>query len=384
MDQAQWAQTEIALLPTEQIALRPSVQQKSLSHMPLETLAASMAREGLREPILVRAAAQGYIIVEGNRRLMACRMLGWREIPARVQPKDVSDMTSAGEIFAALRARPMGYLDRAEATNRLTADFGVPRAAIAQQTGDSAAHVLSLQRIATLDDRTRDILRQEQLPERVAEALTRVVDAESRQRIALRTAKERLDIREVELIGTALGLYASVNKVLDNVLMRLCDGLKAIPNILLAITLMAVLGANMKNVIISLTIVSIPGVARIARSQALLAREQTYAEAMTAVGASRTRILWRHILPNILSPIIVQMTFTFATAIISEASLSFLGAGIPSPYPSWGGMLNEARGYVYMGWWMIVFPAIFTALSVLGFNLFGDGLRDLIDPLSGR
>ena len=92
MDQAQWAQTEIALLPTEQIALRPSVQQKSLSHMPLETLAASMAREGLREPILVRAAAQGYIIVEGNRRLMACRMLGWREIPARVQPKDVSDM----------------------------------------------------------------------------------------------------------------------------------------------------------------------------------------------------------------------------------------------------------------------------------------------------
>lgn len=160
MDQARWAQTEIALLPTEQIALRPSVQQKSLSHMPLETLAASMAREGLREPILVRAAAQGYMIVEGNRRLMACRMLGWREIPARVQPKDVSDMTSAGEIFAALRARPMGYLDRAEAANRLTADFGVPRAAIAQQTGDSAAHVLSLQRIATLDDRTRDILRQ--------------------------------------------------------------------------------------------------------------------------------------------------------------------------------------------------------------------------------
>ena len=164
MDQAQWAQTEIALLPTEQIALRPSVQQKSLSHMPLETLAASMAREGLREPILVRAAAQGYMIVEGNRRLMACRMLGWREIPARVQPKDVSDMTSAGEIFAALRARPMGYLDRAEAANRLTADFGMPRAAIAQQTGDSAAHVLSLQRIATLDDRTRDILRQERLP----------------------------------------------------------------------------------------------------------------------------------------------------------------------------------------------------------------------------
>lgn len=186
------------------------------------------------------------------------------------------------------------------------------------------------------------------------------------------------------LIGTTVGLYASVNHVLDNLLMRICDGLKAIPSILLAITLMAVLGANMRNVIISLTIVSIPGVARIARSQALLVREQTYVEAMQALGASRTRILWRHVVPNILSPVIVQMTFTFATAIISEASLSFLGAGIPIPAPSWGGMLNDARAYIYNGWWMVVFPALATATSVLGFNLFGDGLRDLLDPLSGR
>ena len=186
------------------------------------------------------------------------------------------------------------------------------------------------------------------------------------------------------IIGTTLGLYASTNKVLDNVLMRLCDGLKAIPNILLAITLMAVLGANMHNVIISLTVVSIPGVARIARSQALLVREQTYVEAMRAAGAGKNRILWRHVLPNILSPVIVQMTFNFASAIISEASLSFLGAGIPIPAPSWGGMLNEARTYIYTGWWMIAFPAVFTMLSVLGFNLFGDGLRDLLDPLSGR
>ena len=186
------------------------------------------------------------------------------------------------------------------------------------------------------------------------------------------------------IIGTTLGLYASTNKVLDNVLMRLCDGLKAIPNILLAITLMAVLGANMHNVIISLTVVSIPGVARIARSQALLVREQTSVEAMRAAGAGKNRILWRHVLPNILSPVIVQMTFNFASAIISEASLSFLGAGIPIPAPSWGGMLNEARAYIYTGWWMIAFPAVFTMLSVLGFNLFGDGLRDLLDPLSGR
>lgn len=185
-------------------------------------------------------------------------------------------------------------------------------------------------------------------------------------------------------IGMALGLYASVNKALDNLLMRICDGLKAIPNILLAITLMAVLGANMRNVIVSLTIVSVPGVARIARSQALLVREQTYVEAMRAAGAGRERILWRHVMPNILSPVIVQMTFSFASAIISEASLSFLGAGIPIPAPSWGGMLNDAQPFIYRAWWMIVFPAIFTMLSVLGFNLFGDGLRDLLDPLSGR
>ncbi len=186
------------------------------------------------------------------------------------------------------------------------------------------------------------------------------------------------------LAGMALGLYATTSKQLDNLLMRICDGLKAIPNILLAITLMAVLGSNMQNVIISLTIVSIPGVARIARSQALLVREQTYIEAMDAVGASRTRILWRHIMPNILSQVIVQMTFSFASAIISEASLSFLGAGIPAPAPSWGGMLYEARAFIYKGWWMIIFPAVFTMLSVLGFNLFGDGLRDLLDPLSAR
>lgn len=186
------------------------------------------------------------------------------------------------------------------------------------------------------------------------------------------------------LVGMALGLYASTNKRLDNILMRICDGLKAIPNILLAITLMSVMGKTMQNVIISLTIVAIPGVARIARSQALLVREQTYVEAMQAVGASKTRILWRHIMPNILSQVIVQMTFNFASAIISEASLSFLGAGIPSPAPSWGGMLNEARAYIYTGWWMVVYPALFTMLSVLGFNLFGDGLRDLLDPLSSR
>ena len=170
--------------------------------------------------------------------------------------------------------------------------------------------------------------------------------------------------------GMLIGLYASVNPVLDNVLMRFCDGLKAIPSTLMAITLMTVLGADIKNVIIALIIVNTPSMARQARDSALVVREQTYVEA------------WSHIAPNILSPIIVQMTFVFASSIITEAALSFLGAGVPAPAPSWGNILNEGKNVIYNAWWMIVFPGIFTALSVLGLNLFGDGIRDVLDPLS--
>ena len=154
--------------------------------------------------------------------------------------------------------------------------------------------------------------------------------------------------------------------------MRFCDGLKAIPSTLLAITLMTVLGADIKNVIIALTVVNTPSMARLARGSALVAREQTYVEAMRCLGASRTRILWNHIAPNILSPIIVQMTFVFASSIITEAALSFLGAGVPAPAPSWGNILNEGKNVIYNAWWMIVFPGTFTALSVLGLNLLVD------------
>ena len=211
-NQAQWARAETALIPIEQITLRQSVEHLQLSRLPLETLAASIEREGLREPITVKAAAHGYRVVQGNRRLMACRMLGWRQIPALVQPRDVSEMTTAGEIVAALKAQPTSYLERAEAVRRLKEEFGVPRAVIAQQLGDSAAHVLSMQRIAALDGDTREILRREHLPERVAEALCRVTEAESRKRIALRTARERLDIREVALLAEAANRRLPVAK----------------------------------------------------------------------------------------------------------------------------------------------------------------------------
>jgi peptide/nickel transport system permease protein len=184
------------------------------------------------------------------------------------------------------------------------------------------------------------------------------------------------------VLGMIIGLYASFNKHLDTVLMRVCDGLKAIPATLLAIMLMAVMGADIGNVIISLVIVSIPSMAIMSRSTALVIREQTYIEAMRCLGAGSNRIIWKHIAPNIVSSIIVQITFFFASSIITEAALSFLGAGVPAPIPSWGSILNEGKNVIFNAWWMTVFPGIFTALAVLGLNLFGDGLRDILDPMT--
>lgn len=182
--------------------------------------------------------------------------------------------------------------------------------------------------------------------------------------------------------GIVIGLYASYYKWLDNLLMRVCDGLKAIPSTLLAIALMAVLGSSMSNVIISLALVSIPDVARVVRSEAILIKEQTYVEAMKALGSSSKRIIWSHIAPNVISPVIVQISFIFASAIISEAALSFLGVGIPVPTPSWGNILSDGKTYIYNCWWMIVFPGATMALTVLGLNLFGDGIRDVLDPMT--
>ncbi|WP_251552123.1 ABC transporter permease [Neobacillus muris] len=184
------------------------------------------------------------------------------------------------------------------------------------------------------------------------------------------------------IIGLAIGLTASYFRYLDNILMRICDGLLAFPAILFAIALMAVLGAKTENVIIALTIVFSPEVARIVRSRALVVREETYIEAIRSQGASAARIIWKHIAPNTISPLLVKATFVFSEAVIVEATLSFLGAGVPAPDPSWGNILSDGKDVIYTGWWMTVFPAAFIILSVLGLNLLGDGLRDLIDPQS--
>ncbi|MBT2763938.1 ABC transporter permease [Paenibacillus sp. ISL-20] len=181
-------------------------------------------------------------------------------------------------------------------------------------------------------------------------------------------------------LGLIIGVYATYYKTLDHILMRICDGLIAIPGILLAIALMAALGASAINVITALTIVFTPNIARVVRSAALVVREQTYIEAMHVQGASSTRMIWQHIVPNTLSPLLVQATFVFAEAIISEAALSFLGAGIPAPEASWGNILQASKLVIYKAWWMVVFPGATLVLSVLSLNLLGDGLRDLLDP----
>jgi peptide/nickel transport system permease protein len=186
------------------------------------------------------------------------------------------------------------------------------------------------------------------------------------------------------ILGMIIGLYASYYSFLDHILMRICDGLMAIPGILLAIALMAALGPSAMNVIIALSIVFTPSIARIVRSSAIVVREQTYIEAMHAQGASAFRIIWRHIAPNTISPLVVQATFIFAETIISEAALSFLGAGIPVPDPSWGNILQAGKLVIFKAWWMVVFPGLAIILSVLGLNLLGDGLRDLLDPHSSR
>lgn len=181
-------------------------------------------------------------------------------------------------------------------------------------------------------------------------------------------------------LGLLIGLYAGYFKWLDQILMRIMDGLFAFPATLLSIAMMAALGPSVGNLIVCLIVVFTPSIARIVRSAALVAKEQTYIEAMHALGASRNRIIWKHIMPNALSPLIVQGSFVFAEAIIVEAALSFLGAGIPAPTPSLGNLLADGKLFIYNSSWMTIFPGLALVFVVLAMNLFGDGLRDLLDP----
>jgi peptide/nickel transport system permease protein len=184
--------------------------------------------------------------------------------------------------------------------------------------------------------------------------------------------------------GLAIGLLSGYHRHVDAVVMRIMDGIMAIPAILLAIALMALVSASVQNVIIALTIPEIPRVVRLVRSVVLSLREQVYIEASRATGARLPRILWRHIMPNTLAPLIVQGTYICASAVIFEAYLSFLGAGTPPEIPSWGNVMAEGRTYMQLAFWIILFPGLCLAITVLAINLVGDGLRDTLDPKLAR
>ena len=183
------------------------------------------------------------------------------------------------------------------------------------------------------------------------------------------------------LVGVTLGLIAGYyGGIVDDVIMRLADFELAFPFILLAIAVLAVLGPGLAKVILVLSLTGWAQYCRLTRAQVLGLRETEFVEAARTIGASTPRILVRHILPNAMAPVIVIASFSVASVIIAEASLSFLGLGIPPAVPSWGGMLSEGRTYIERAWWLVTFPGLALMLTVLSINVVGDAVRDVLDP----
>jgi len=183
------------------------------------------------------------------------------------------------------------------------------------------------------------------------------------------------------IIGTVLGAIAGyIGGWLDNIIMRFMDVLLAFPSLLLAIAIVTVLGPGLINALLAIGIVSIPSYARVVRASVLSVREMDYVSASRALGGDMTQILFRRILPNALTPLIVQGTLGIATAILDAAALSFLGLGAQPPTPEWGSMLGAERNQVFTAPHLVFLPGIAIALTVLAFNLLGDGLRDALDP----
>lgn len=178
-------------------------------------------------------------------------------------------------------------------------------------------------------------------------------------------------------LGCISGFYGGR---IDNAIMRFIDIMLAIPNILLAMSIVAMLGNSFINLIIAIGIGTVPEFSRIVRASVLDVKDEEYIEAARSIGASDLRIILKHILPNCMAPIIVQGTLSIAISILSAASLSFIGLGVSPPTPEWGSMLSSGRPFIRDYWWVVTFPGVAIVLSVLSFNLFGDGLRDALDP----
>lgn len=181
-------------------------------------------------------------------------------------------------------------------------------------------------------------------------------------------------------LGLVLGLLSGFVRWVDGVLMRLMDGLMAIPSILLAIALIALTGASIRNIIIAITVAEVPRVTRLVRSLAISLRDRPFIEAATSAGTSVPVILHRHILPNILAPLLVQASYVFAAAVMTEAILSFIGAGVPPETPSWGNIIAEGRTVFQLAPHIVLFPSLVLSVMVLSVNVLGDGLRDAFDP----
>ncbi|MYL65358.1 ABC transporter permease subunit [Bacillus hwajinpoensis] len=182
-------------------------------------------------------------------------------------------------------------------------------------------------------------------------------------------------------VGSLLGMVAGYyGKLVDTIISRIFDIMLAFPSILLAIAVVAVLGPSLRNALIAIAIINIPNFGRLVRSRVLSVKQEEYVMAARAVGMRDSRIIFHHVLPNSLAPIIVQGTLAIATAILEAAALSFLGLGAQAPQPEWGKMLADSRSYIIQAPWTVFFPGLAIMLTVLGFNLLGDGLRDALDP----
>lgn len=183
------------------------------------------------------------------------------------------------------------------------------------------------------------------------------------------------------LVGSLLGIIAGYfGKWVDTIISRVFDVMLAFPSILLAIAIVAVLGPSLQNALIAIAIINIPNFGRLIRSRVLSVKEEEYIVAAKAIGMSETRILFHHVLPNSMSPIIVQSSLAIGTAIIEAAALGFLGLGAEAPNPEWGKMLSDGKALLIQAPWTMIFPGLTIMLTVLGFNLMGDGLRDALDP----
>jgi peptide/nickel transport system permease protein len=186
------------------------------------------------------------------------------------------------------------------------------------------------------------------------------------------------------VVGLGVGLITGFNRLADALISRVMDGLMAVPPVLLAIALMALTKASVGNVVLAITLSEVPRVTRLVRGVVLSLREQPFVEAAVATGTGFFRTLSRHILPNTIAPVLVQATFICASAMITEAVLSFIGAGTPPEIPSWGNIMAEGRTYFQIKPYLIIFPGVFLSVTVLAVNLVGDGLRDALDPRLAR